>query len=120
MNMQIPEWVKPGLWGAVVGAVVLAIIAFNAGWVVTSGTAQEMAERQAENAVISSLTPICVAQFKNETEKQTLLASLKEEDSWKQGDFVQTHGWATMPGSSKPNDEVADACASELLEVAQQ
>ncbi len=120
MNLQIPEWAKPAAWGAVGGAIVLAIIGFSAGWVVTSGTAQEMAEQQKDKAVIAALTPICVAQFKSQTEevRTTQLAALKEESTWKQGDYIEEQGWATMPGSTEPNDEVADACASELLKVA--
>ena len=120
MNLQIPEWAKPAAGGAVGGAIVLAIIGFSTGWVVTSGTAQEMAEQQKDKAVIAALTPICVAQFKSQTQevRTTQLAALKEESGWKQGDYIEEQGWATMPGSKEPNDEVADACASELLKVA--
>ncbi len=121
MNLQIPEWAKPAALGAVGGAIVLAIIGFSTGWVVTSGTAQEMAEQQKDKAVIAALTPICVAQFKSQTQevRTTQLAALKEESAWKQGDYIEEQGWATMPGSKEPNDEVADACASELLKVAE-
>ncbi len=121
MNLQIPEWGKPAAWGAVGGAIVLAIIGFSAGWVVTSGTAQEMAEQQKDKAVIAALTPICVARFKSQTQevRTTQLAALKEESSWKQGDYIEEQGWATMPGSKEPNDEVAEACASELLKLAE-
>ena len=119
MITQIPEWVKPGFWGAVVGAVVLAIVAFSAGWVVTSSTAEVMAERKAEKAVISSLTPICVAQFKSTANKPTHLAALQEERSWQRGDYIEKQGWATMPGGTEPNEEVASACAEELLKLSQ-
>jgi hypothetical protein len=115
--MQIPEWTKPALWGAAGGMAALAIVAFSAGWVVTSGTADEMAQRQSEKAIISSLTPICVAQYEQDGNK-TLLASLADESSWQRGDFVEEHGWATMPGSKTPNTEVADACAQELMKLA--
>lgn len=119
MAMQIPEWVKPGLWGVVIGAGVLAIVEFGAGWVVTSDTARDMVTRQTEKAVIASLTPICVAQFKSasQQERTTYLAALQKEDSWKRADYVEKQGWATMPGSAEPNKEVADACASELLKL---
>lgn len=121
MNLQIPEWAKPAAWGAVGGAIVLAIIGFSTGWVVTSGTAQEMADQQKDKAIIAALTPICVAQFKSQTQevRTTQFAALKEEGAWKQGDYIEEQGWATMPGSTEPNDEVADACASELLKLAE-
>lgn len=120
MNTKVPEWFKPAVWGAVAGAVVIAIISFSAGWVVTSSSAHEMAEQQGEKAVIAALTPICVAQFKSQTQdiKTTKLAALKGESSWARGDFVEKQGWATMPGAKEPEDEVAGACATELMKLA--
>lgn len=118
MNAKIPEWVKPGVWGAIIGAVVIGFVAFGAGWVVTSGEAKELADARAEKAVVSALTPVCVAQFKKAEEKQVHIAALEETDSWNRGDYVEEHGWATLPGRTEPNDEVADACAEELLKVA--
>ncbi len=120
MGAKIPEWVKPGVWGGIVGAVVIAIIGFSASWVVTSGTANEQAERRAQQAVITAMTPVCVAQFKKvaKEEQVTHLAALQKESSWKQGDYIEKQGWATMPGSTEPNNKVADACAEELLKAA--
>jgi len=120
MNTKIPEWVKPAVWGGIVGAVAIAIIGFSASWVVTSGTANEQAERLAQQAVIAAMTPVCIAQFKKlaEEEQVTHLAALEQESSWKQGDYIETQGWATMPGSKEPNDKVANACAEELLKAA--
>ncbi len=34
------EMIKPFVWGIVVGVIVLLIVIFSAGWVVTSGSAQ--------------------------------------------------------------------------------
>jgi hypothetical protein len=120
MNASVPEWFKPAVGGAVAGAVVIAIIGFSAGWVVTSGSAHEMAEQQGEKAVIAALTPICVAQFKSQAQdvRTTKLAALKGESSWARGDFVEKQGWATMPGAKEPEDEVAGACATELMKLA--
>jgi hypothetical protein len=88
--------------------------------VVTSGSAQEMADQQEEKAIIAALTPICVAQFRSQTAdvRATQLAALKEESSWQRGSYVEKQGWATMPGSKEPIDEVADACATELMKRA--
>lgn len=120
MNANVPEWFKPAVAGAVAGAVVIAIIGFSAGWVVTSGSAHEMAEQQGEKAVIAALTPICVAQFKSQAQdvRTTKLAALKGESSWARGDFVEKQGWATMPGAKEAEDEVAGACATELMKLA--
>ena len=120
MNTNIPEWFKPAVWGGIVGAAVIAIVGFSAGWVVTGGSAREMAAQQGEKAVIAALTPICVAQFKGQIPevRTTQLAALNGESSWARGDYVEKQGWATMPGSKEANDEVADACAAELMKLA--
>lgn len=121
MAMQVPDWVKPAVWGAVGGAAVIAIVGFSAGWVVTSGTAEETAQLQAEKAVIAALTPVCVAKFRTETENEqaTHLAALQDESSWQRSDYIEEQGWATMPGGQEPNDEVAEACAAELMKLAE-
>ena len=120
MHLQIPEWVKPAAWSAVGGAIAITVIGFMAGWVVTAGTAEKMAEQEKKAAVLAALTPVCVAQLKSlpEQQQQVQLAALKEERTWQRGDYVEEHGWATLPGTTKPNAEVAEACASELLKVA--
>lgn len=120
MNTNIPNWFKPAVWGGIAGAAVIAIVGFSAGWVVTGGSAREMAAQQGEKAVIAALTPICVAQFKGQIPdvRTTQLAALNSESSWQRGDYVEKQGWATMPGSKEANDEVADACATELLKAA--
>lgn len=119
MNKTVPEWFKPAVWGGIVGAAAITIVGFSAGWVVTGGSARAMAEQQGDKAVIAALTPICVAQFKGQAPelRTTKLAALRGESSWQRGDFVEKEGWATMPGAKQPDDEVADACAEELLKV---
>ncbi len=111
------EKIKPGLWGALGGAIVLAIIGFAWGGWVTGGTAQEMAEDMAENAVVARLTPICVEQFRQDSEKVQKLNDLKKEDSWKRNEYVEKQGWATMPGEKKPDSKVAGKCAEIIVQI---
>jgi len=61
-----------------VGAIVLLIVIFSAGWVVTSGSAQAKAEEMAEDAVLDRLAPICVVQFMQDPNKKERLKELKE------------------------------------------
>lgn len=114
------EWIKPAAWGAVAGAVAITIVAFSADWVMTTGSANAMATEEADQAVLSSLTPICVAQFRAETEqvRQEQLAALEDESSWSRGDIIADQGWATLPGMEEPNDDLAELCAERLLEAA--
>ncbi len=110
---------KIGLWGALGGAIVLAIIGFAWGGWVTGGTAQEMAEERAENAVVARLAPICVEQFKHDSEKDQKLKDLKKEESWKRDEYVEKQGWATMPGEKKPDSKVAEKCAELIMQLGQ-
>jgi hypothetical protein len=111
------EMIKPFVWGMVVGAIVLLIVIFSAGWVVTSGSAQEKAEEMAEKAVVDHLAPICVVQFLKDPNKEERLKELKEKSSWERDGYVKEIGWATMPGAESPARGVADECARRLMEL---
>ena len=118
--MQVDwEVIKPALWGAIGGGIVLAIIGFAwAGWV-TDSSAQKMAEELAENAVVDRLAPICVEQFNQDSEKDQKLEKLKETRNWERGDYVEKQGWATMPGENEADSKVAGKCAELLAELGQ-
>jgi len=59
------DWdkIKLGGWSALGGAAVLALVGFNYGGWVTSGTAAAMAKEIAAHAVAERLGTICCAQF---------------------------------------------------------
>ena len=111
------EKIQIGVVSAIAGAIALAIIGFSWGGWVTAGTAQEMAEEKAENAVIDRLVPICVSQYKEDPEKDIKLKELKDTSGWQKGDFVEKQGWATLPGEAKPNRRVAEECAKRIMEL---
>ena len=117
MNIKIPSWVKPGAWGVVAGAIGYSVIAYSSGWMVTEESAVEMADHQSTAAVVAALTPICVAQFKTAGQEQVHLAVMSKEDSADRGTYIAQHGWATMPGSPRPVNGVANACAEQLMKV---
>ena len=113
------EKIKPALWSAAGGAIVLAIIGFQwAGWV-TGGTAQEMAAKAAKTAVVDRLAAICVEQFNRDSEKVQKFKKLKEESKWVRGDYVKEQGWATMPGEKEADIMVARKCAVLVVELGQ-
>ena len=119
MNIpKLPAETPSFIWGAVTGAIALAIIGFNWGGWVTGGTAESHAVARADKATIASLVPICVAQFQSQKSPDTKihLATLKATESWQRGDYIIKNGWATMPGSieSAASSEVASACAEAL------
>lgn len=117
--MKAP-WIKPGIWGAVIGSVLTMIIGFSWGGWVTAGTADQVAREQANAAVTSALTPVCLANAKTDPAGAKKLGELRAIDySYQQEQFVMEAGWASMPGSEEPNRQVAVACASQLLKTAE-
>ncbi len=112
--MKTPEWLKPGLQGAAVGAAALAIVGFTWGGWVTGGTAEKMASDQARKEVVSALVPICLEQSSQDPQVVATLAQLKDTSSYRRSDLLMEAGWATMPGSSDPNRDVARACMEKL------
>ncbi len=118
--MNWKEKVKIGVWSAIGGAIVLAIIGFGFGGWMRGGTAQEMAKEMAENAVVDRLAPICVAQFQQDPNKEERLKELKKRDSWgkdNRRDLVENQGWATMPGEKEPDSKVSRECVNRLVEL---
>jgi hypothetical protein len=66
--MQVPSAVKPACWGAVGGAIALAIIGFHWGGWMTSHAAGKFADERADVAVVAALTPICVDKFQHDAD----------------------------------------------------
>jgi type VI protein secretion system component VasK len=118
--MQMHQaWLKPGIWGAVVGSIVTMILGFGWGGWTTSSTANQDAMKRADAAVTATLVPICLAQEKIDSSKGSKLGQLKGITStYEQTEFVMKAGWATFPGKQDPNRDVAEACASALLKLA--
>ena len=113
------ESIKPFVLGMVVGAIVLLIVIFAAGWVVTSSSAEAKAEEMVAEAVLDRLAPIAVAQFMQDPNKEERLKELKKLEFYgnpNRSDYVQKQGWATMPGEKEPDSRVADECARRIME----
>ena len=111
--MQVPESVKPAIWGAIGGAVAAMIIGFVWGGWVTGGTVERMVVTSAEGASVLALTPLCVAKGEQQPEQLVLL---KKEVSWNRGDFVSKAGWVGNV-NEKYRFAVARLCASTLVEA---
>jgi multidrug efflux pump subunit AcrA (membrane-fusion protein) len=112
--MKIPAEAKPAAWGAVGGAIVLAIVGFTWGGWVTGGSSEQAAKQSAQTAVVAALAPICVVQFSGQMDAAGKLTELKALSSYDRGGFVEKGGWATMPGSDAPFKGVGDSCAKLL------
>jgi hypothetical protein len=116
MNDRMKERLRHSLQGSVIGAALIALIGFSwLGWTLES-TAQRMAQERASSAVVAALTPVCVERFMKQPDARAKLITFRETDSWKRREFIESGGWATMPGSKWPDSSVANACAEALAE----
>jgi hypothetical protein len=118
--MQVQRgWLKSGVWGAVIGSILTMIVGFSWGGWTTSGTAVQVAMREADAAVTTALVPLCLAGEKADVARAKKLGELTAiTSSYEQTEFVMKTGWATFPGQADPNRAVAEACASALLKTA--
>ncbi len=112
--MNIPKWVKPGIWGAVIGAIAIMIFGFwQMGWS-TAGAADRMAKDRADSAVVAALVPFCVASAQKDPDPANLVKFKAESSSYSRIDLVSKAGWATMPGMTSPDRALASACSDNL------
>ena len=115
MNQEKKDKIKTGVWGAVGGAIIAMIIGFGWGGWVLGSSALDMGEDMAQNAVVERLTPICVAQFNQDPERDSKLKEFKKIDSWKREQYVRDQGWATMPFEKEPDRRVARECSLLIM-----
>jgi hypothetical protein len=95
------------------------IVGFSWGGWTTSSTALQVTMKQADAAVTAALVPICLAGEKADVARAKKLGELTAiTSSWEQTEFVMKTGWATFPGQTDPNREVAEACAAGVLKTA--
>ncbi|WP_439575799.1 hypothetical protein [Phreatobacter sp.] len=109
--MTRPDWLKPALYGAAGGAAALAIIGFTWGGWVTQSNAGRIAAQQSQTDMVAVLAAICADQARRDPQNADRVTALKAASSWNRGDLVIQNGWATMPGQSTSDRQVANACA---------
>ena len=112
--MTFPEWTKPGVYGALVGAAAVSILGFTLGGWTTAGSADEMADSFAAEQVTLAMVPVCLDLSEADTERATKLAALQEASSFQRRKAMMETGWATLPGADAPSRDLADACLAGL------
>jgi hypothetical protein len=111
MKTETQGKIKYGIWGIIVGSVIVVITGFAWGGWTTSGTTQEMNEA----AVLASQAEICVGQFMAQPNHKEMLKELGALESWKRSEYIEKGGWDKMPGQTeKPDYTVSRACANGL------
>lgn len=105
-------------WIAVVAIIITLYFGFSRGGWMLGTSAETMADRAAEDAVVERLALICVAQFNQDPLNVQKLAELTAiTSSYQRAAYVEDQGWATMPGEVDPDDRVATECAQQLMLV---
>ena len=112
--MKIPVWLKPGVWGVVIGGIATAVIGFSQlGWT-TSGKAELLAQERASTAVVAALVPFCIAKAQQDPDKAIFAKFQAETSSYSRSDMVIKAGWATVGGETSPDNALARACSDKL------
>lgn len=117
IEMPVPEWlawIKSMAMGAVLGAVITAGAGFGSGDWLLRDEAEGLAQRRAAKAVAAALVPLCVRKSAAHPKMLEHLAAISYP--YYRREFVVDAGWATMPGTEKPNQELASACAKALAQ----
>jgi hypothetical protein len=97
---------KPGIWGAVIGAVAISVLGFSSfGWTLGS-TAERMAQERGQTAVVAVLAPICVEKFQHQADASAKLVEFNKVSSWDRRSTIEKGGWATMPDNDNPNSRL--------------
>ena len=104
-------------WSALVAVVVWSGLGFSwfgygFNWM-TTGNANQLINA----AVAENFAEICVAQARSAPDAEVTLKEFSELSGYKQSSFVETSGWATMPGSDSTKSGVATLCANKLREI---
>ena len=105
-------------WACAGSVAATLIVGFTWGGWVTGGTAQEMTARAGEQAHSELASVICVESFLANPNARAQLTELKALNlSYKQRQFVESAGWATMPKTDSADRDAADLCAKALASM---
>ncbi len=117
--MQVPSMLqgeppKRLLQGAAAGAVATIVVGFYWGGWSLGSTADKIAKERSELAVVAALAPVCADKFRALPDAEAKQVALSKVDSWKRPDEFPKE-FVTLPGESRPNSALADACYTLLL-----
>ena len=103
------------VWACAATAVATMIVGFSWGGWVTGGTSRTLAATAGDIARGELASLICVEKFKAAPDSAARLIEFKAlTDNYKKRQFVETGGWATMPGQATPDRRAAEGCVAAL------
>ena len=112
--MKFPNWMKPALLGAGLGAIVCAIGGFGWGGWTTSSAAAEKSRVASNLAVATALVPYCIAKSKSDPKLDEITVKLKSASLYQRNRIIEEAGWATPLGANSSSSALADACQEQI------
>jgi hypothetical protein len=112
--MNAPEWLKPGVYGALIGAVLVGVTGFTWGGWVTGGTSKQRALTMSRTEVVAAMVPVCLDTASTDPERASKLESIRAASSYQRRDALMAAGWATVPRAEAPDRDIAQACLTAL------
>ncbi|GAC1045466.1 hypothetical protein [Rhizobium sp. No.120] len=103
------------VWACAVTAVATIVVGFNWGGWVTGGSSLQAATAAGKMARGELASSICVERFKAAPDAIGKLAEFKAlSDSYKKRQFIEAGGWASMPGQTSVDSDIAESCSAAL------
>ncbi len=112
--MNTPEWVKPGIYGALIGAAVIGIGGFAWGGWVTGATARDRAMALSRQDVVAAMVPVCLDMARVDPDRVMKIAAIRDAQTYQRRNALMEAGWATVPGRTAPDRDIARACLDML------
>lgn len=104
-------------WFGVICIVATVVLGFTWGGWMTQGVAAQKADEAADKARVQLGAALCVEEFKRTAGANDRLQKLKDKNTYMRDDMVRDEGFATLPGESSANREVANVCAERLAKL---
>lgn len=113
--MNTPEWIKPAAYGAVAGAIAVALVGFMWGGWVTGGSARSLALEAADTSRTDLAAAVCAQNFLASDNARVNLAELKLlTSSMRQRTYIEDGDWAVMPDREESARATLTLCAKML------
>jgi len=104
-------------WSCAACVVATMVVGFTWGGWVTGGSAQERADKAAQQAVAQLAADICFKRYLAAPDARASLTALGEESSYRRDGILEDGGWVTLADRDKPISGAAELCADQLAEV---
>lgn len=112
--MNTPEWLKPGIYGALIGAVFVDVAGFTWGGWVTGSTANDRAMAMSHSDVVASMVPVCLDMARSDPARADKLQTIRAASTYQKRGALMEAGWATVPGTDAPDRDIAQACLKKM------